>query len=135
MEVQRWGRGRGGRGVVDDGLREQLRILTARLEAIEGGRWRDTELGDDSEYEAATVSDGSEEEAPELRLLWLVVLASSKPKPEIHNYDGSLSGDVLLDWVSELDKYFEDEEISEDKRVRFAATKLKGHAALWWDSV
>lgn len=135
MEVQRRGRGRGACRVADEGLREQLRILTARLEAIEGGRRRDLELGDDSEDEAATATDGSEEEAPELRLLRSVLLASSKPKPEIPNYDGSLSTDVLLDWVSELDKYFESEEIIEDKSVRFVVTKLKGHAALWWDSV
>eukprot|EP00253_Pinus_taeda_P031257 PITA_31257 len=64
-----------------------------------------------------------------------ILLASNKPKPEIPNYDGSLSEDVLLDWVSELDKYFENEENGEDKRVRFAVTKLKGHVALWWDSV
>eukprot|EP00253_Pinus_taeda_P032594 PITA_32594 len=135
MEVQRRGRGRGAHRVADEGLREQLRVLTACLEAVEAGRRRDTELGDDSEDEAVTVTDGSEEEAPELRLLRTVLLASSKPKPEIPNYDGSLSADVLLDWVSELDKYFENEENSEDKRVRFAATKLKGYAALWWDSV
>eukprot|EP00253_Pinus_taeda_P013177 PITA_13177 len=135
MEVQRRGRGRGARRVANEGLREQLRILTARLEAVEAGRRRDPELGDDSEDEAATVTDGSEGEAPELRLLRSVMLASSKPKLEIPNYDGSLSADVLLDWISELDKYFENEEVSEDKRVRFAATKLKGHALLWWDSV
>ena len=34
-----------------------------------------------------------------------------------------------------MDKYFECEEVGEDHRVKFAATKLKGHAALWWDSV
>jgi len=34
-----------------------------------------------------------------------------------------------------LDKYFECEEVSEDRRVKFVATKLKGNAALWWDSV
>eukprot|EP00253_Pinus_taeda_P009358 PITA_09358 len=135
MEVQRRGRGRGALRGANEGLKEQLRILTARLEAVEAGRRRDQELGDDSEDEAATVTDGSEEEAPELRLLRSVLLARSKPKPEIPNYDGSLSADVLLDWVSELDKYFENEEISEDKRVIFVATKLKGHAALWWDSV
>eukprot|EP00253_Pinus_taeda_P001971 PITA_01971 len=117
------------------GLEEELRALTARLEAVEVGRRRDPELGDDSEEEVVNATDGSNEEAPELRLLRSVLLTSSKPKPEILNYDGSLSADVLLDWVSELDKYFENEEISEDKRVRFAATKLKGHAALWWDSV
>ena len=34
-----------------------------------------------------------------------------------------------------MDKYFECEEVSEDRKVRFVATKLKEHAALWWDSV
>lgn len=135
MEVQRWGRGRGVRRVADEGFREELRVLTAHLEAVEAARRRDPELGDDSEEETRTATDGSEEEAPEIRLLRSILLASSKPNPEIPNYDGILFADVLLDWVSELDKYFENEEISEDKRVRFAATKLKGHAALWWDSV
>ena len=135
MEVQRRGRGRGVRRVADEGLREELRVLTARLEVVEARRRRDPELGDDSEEEAVTATNRSDEEALELRLLRSVLLANSKPKPEISNYDGNLSANVLLDWVSELDKYFENEEISEDKRVRFTATKLKGHTALWWDSV
>ena len=58
------------------------------------------------------------------------MFTSSKPRPELSNYDGSLSTEALLDWISELDKYFEYEEISEDKRIRFAVTKLKGHVAL-----
>ena len=66
-----------------------------------------------------------------MRLLRSVLLASSKPKPKIPNYDGSLSTEVLLDSISELDKYFECEEVSKDHRVKFAATKLKGHATLW----
>ena len=61
--------------------------------------------------------------------------ASSKPRLELSNYDGSLSTKALLGWISELDKYFEYEEINEDKRIRFVVTKLKGHVALWWDSV
>eukprot|EP00253_Pinus_taeda_P027019 PITA_27019 len=119
----------------DEGLREEIRVLTARLEAVEAGRRRDPELGDDSEEEAVAATDGSDEEAPELRLLRSILLASSKPKTEISNYDGNLSADILLDWISELDKYFENEEVKEDKRVKFAATKLKGHALLWWDNV
>lgn len=134
-QVPRRGRGRGARRGADEGLREQIRVLTARLEAVEAGRRRDPELGDTSEEEVMTAAEGSDEEAPELRLLRQVLMASSKPKTEISNYDGSLSAEVLLDWISELDKYFENEEVSEDKRVKFAATKLKGHALLWWDSV
>lgn len=70
-----------------------------------------------------------------MRLLRSVLMASNKPKPELPNYDGSLSTKVLLDRISELDKYFKCEEVSEDHRVNFIVTKLKGHATLWWDSV
>eukprot|EP00253_Pinus_taeda_P013925 PITA_13925 len=88
VQAPRRGRGRGARrgGGGDEGLREQIRVLTARLEAVEAGRRRDPKLGDEN-------------------------------------------------WISELDKYFENEEIRDDKKVKFAATKLKGHALLWWDNV
>lgn len=121
MEVQRRGCGSGVHRAVDEGLREEIRTVTARLEAVEAGRRRDPELGNDSEEEAIAATDGSDEEAPEIKLLKSVLLASSKPKSEIPNYDGSLSTDVLLDWISELDKYFQNEEISEDNLV---ATKM-----------
>eukprot|EP00253_Pinus_taeda_P029162 PITA_29162 len=104
MEAGRRGRGRAIRRVADEELREEIRILSARLVAVEARRRRDPKGGDDSEEEVAVTTDG-------------------------------LSTEVLLDWISELDKYFECEEISEDKKVRFATTKLKGHAALWWDNV
>lgn len=97
MEVQRRGRGRSARRETDEGLREELRALTTFLEAVEAGRRRDLELGDNNEEEAITATEESDEEALELRLLRSVLLASSKPKPEIHNYDGSLFVDVLLD--------------------------------------
>lgn len=61
--------------------------------------------------------------------------SSSRPKPEISIYDGSLKDENLLYWISEMDRYFEYEEIDEDKRVKFAVTRLKGHAALWWENV
>eukprot|EP00253_Pinus_taeda_P016806 PITA_16806 len=34
-----------------------------------------------------------------------------------------------------MDKYFECEEVSDDRRVKFTTTRLKGDIALWWDSV
>lgn len=46
-----------------------------------------------------------------------------------------MSIDVLLDWISKMDKYFECKEVGEDRRVKLTATELKGHAALWWGSV
>ena len=40
-----------------------------------------------------------------------------------------------MDWINEMNKCFDYEEISEDKKVKFVVTKLKGHATLWWDGV
>eukprot|EP00253_Pinus_taeda_P036230 PITA_36230 len=135
MDIGRRGRGRGARRMVDEALREELRVLTTRLEAVEAGRRRDPELGDVSEEEVEVAADRPEGDSLEVKLLKFVLLSNSRPKPKLPTYDGSLSIDVVLDWISEMDKYFECEEVSEDRRVKFAATKLKGHATLWWDSV
>lgn len=92
-------------------------------------------MGDESEEEPKAAADGQDGESAKVKLLKSILVASSKPKPELLTYDGSLSIEVLLDWISEMDKYFECEEVSDDYAVRFAATKLKGHAALWWENV
>ena len=135
MEVGRRGRGRGIHRAVDEGLREEIRILNSQLVVVEAGRRKDLDGGDDSDEEVAETTDGSDGEGPELKILRSVLLSNNKPKHELSNYDGSLSTKVLLDWLSELNKYFDYEDISEDKKVKFAATRLKGHASLWWESV
>jgi hypothetical protein len=60
---------------------------------------------------------------------------SSKTKMDIPTYEGSLNAEELLDWIRALDTYFDYEDIEEDKKIRHAVTKLKGHAALWWDEL
>lgn len=35
------------------------------------------------------MTDGSDEEGPKIKLLRSILLASSKPKPKLSNYDGS----------------------------------------------
>ena len=34
-----------------------------------------------------------------------------------------------------MDKYFDYEEVDDKKKVKFAVTILKGHAAIWWDEL
>ena len=34
-----------------------------------------------------------------------------------------------------MDKYFDYEDVDEERRVRHVVTKLKGHVALWWDEL
>eukprot|EP00253_Pinus_taeda_P024568 PITA_24568 len=135
VEVEGRGRGRGRvvRRIADEGLREEIRVLRERLTVVDAGGRRDPL--DKSDEEVAEPEDEFEGVTPELRLLKSVLLSSHKPRQELPTYDGSLSTDVLLDWLSEVNKYFEFEEASEDKQVKFAATKLKGHVSLWWDSI
>ena len=37
-----------------------------------------------------------------------------------------------MDWINALNKYFDFEEIEDKKKVRYVATRLKGHAPIWW---
>lgn len=55
-----------------------------------------------------------------------------KHKMEVSNFSGNLTLEDLIDWISELEDYFELEDIEDPLRVRLAQTKLKGHATLWW---
>ena len=75
------------------------------------------------------------QETPELRYFRSILGATSRLSSEFPTYDGSLLAEHLIDWISELDKYFEYNEVEEDKRVRLAVTRLKGHTSLWWDSI
>jgi hypothetical protein len=54
---------------------------------------------------------------------------------DIPMYEGNLDVEELLDWFRALDKYFDYQEVEEDKKVKHGVTKLKGHVALWWDEL
>jgi hypothetical protein len=41
----------------------------------------------------------------------------------------------LPDWINSLDKYFDYEDIDNEKKVKHVVTRLKGHASLWWDKL
>ena len=116
---------------------EEMRELRACLESMETDRRRDLEAGDVSEPEPKEQRKEAApmQETPELRYFRSILGANSRLNPELSTYDGSLIAEHLIDSISELDKYFEYDEFEEDKRVRLAVTRLKGHASLWWDSV
>jgi hypothetical protein len=56
-----------------------------------------------------------------------------REKMDISLYEGKLDIEELLDWFRTLDKYFDYEDIEEDKKVNHVVTRLKGHTTLWWD--
>jgi hypothetical protein len=54
---------------------------------------------------------------------------------DIPMYEENLDVEELLDWFRSLDKYFDYEDIKEDKKVKHVVTRLKGNATLWWDEL
>ena len=138
--VARIGRERGrdrGRPRGNTEVLEEMRELRAHLEAMEIDIRRDPEVGDVSEPEDEEQREevAPMQETPELIYFISILGATSSPRQELPTYDGSLVTEHLIDWISELDKYFEYDEVEEDKRAILVVMRLKGHASLWWDSV
>ena len=50
-------------------------------------------------------------------------------------YEGNLNVEELMDQINGLNKYFDFEEMEDKKRVRYVATRMKGHATIWWDEL
>lgn len=49
---------------------------------------------------------------------------------EVLSFGGSLKPKELLDWIRDIEKYFDWEEMEDPKRVKFMSTKLKGYTTL-----
>ena len=45
-------------------------------------------------------------------------------------FSGNLNPNELIDWINELEEYFENEDIKDPDRVKYAKTKMKGHAKI-----
>lgn len=58
------------------------------------------------------------------------VVIERRVKVEVSCFRGSLKLDNLLDWIGEMEKFFDWEEVNDLRRVKFACKKLRGHAAL-----
>ena len=70
-----------------------------------------------------------------MTLLRTVPGSAVKPRIEVSSFAGGLNPEEIVEWINEMNKCFDYEEMSKDKKVNFAVTKLKGHARLWWDGV
>jgi hypothetical protein len=69
------------------------------------------------------------------RLFRAVARIGAREKMDIPMYEGNLDVEEILDWIRDLDKYFDYEDVEEDKKVKHAVKRLKGHATLWWDEL
>ena len=56
-------------------------------------------------------------------------------KVELPSFNGNVSIEEYLDWVSEVEKFFDYMGIADHKQVCLVAYKLKGGVSSWWDRV
>ena len=54
-------------------------------------------------------------------------------KAELPSFNGNISIEKYLDWVNEVEKFFDYMGTIDDKQVCLVACKLKGGASAWWD--
>lgn len=106
-----------------------------RLEAIEMTQWRGLHLEDfsDDEEEKPNRNLKPKVEQDEEMLLRFLSRENDKPTIVVSCYDEILEKNVVLGWITKMDKYFEYEGTRNKKKVKIPVTKLKGHASVWWD--
>ena len=56
-------------------------------------------------------------------------------KVDLSSFSGNLDVEAFLDWVKNVESFFEYMEIAEDKKVKMVALKLKSGASAWWDQI
>jgi hypothetical protein len=126
------------RQLPDPAREREMRELRARLDAMETTQRHTVDAGDISESESENEARNEEvaaEDAAEERLFRVVARIGAREKMDIPVYEGNLDVEELLDWIRALDKYFDYEDVEEDKKVKHVVTRLKGHATLWWDEL
>jgi hypothetical protein len=68
-------------------------------------------------------------------LIKVVSRIGAKERIKVPMYKGNLEVEELLDWIRAMYKHFDYEDIEEDKIVKHAVMRLKGHTTLWWDEL
>ncbi|XP_039122362.1 uncharacterized protein LOC120258941 [Dioscorea cayenensis subsp. rotundata] len=58
-----------------------------------------------------------------------------KIKADLPFFSGNLDVEDFLDWVAEVEKYFELMSIAEHLQVKYVAYKLRGGASAWWEQL
>ena len=126
----------GGRGrqLAETKMERNMRRMEARLEAMEIKKQLSN--SDESNEEVESESFEEEEEDPEeVKIMKILMKTSGRPRIEVPMYSGNLNVEELMDWINDLNKYFDFEEIEDKKKMKYVATRLKGHTTIWWDEL
>lgn len=53
----------------------------------------------------------------------------------MEHFKGNIDANTFLDWLNSVKHFFERKEFTENRKVRFISTKLKGAALVWWKEI
>jgi hypothetical protein len=67
--------------------------------------------------------------------LRVVVKLGTREKMDVLMYEGNFNVEGFIKWLISLDKYFDYEDIHDEKKVKDEVRILKGHENLWWDKL
>ncbi|KAI8564417.1 hypothetical protein RHMOL_Rhmol03G0179900 [Rhododendron molle] len=61
-------------------------------------------------------------------------LENSDRSIQVHvpDFEGKLNANEYFDWTTSLEAFFDWKDLSDERKVQFVTTKLKGHALIWW---
>lgn len=54
---------------------------------------------------------------------------------DIADFYGGIHVEEFLEWISNVENFFQYMEIFQDKQIKLMAFKLKGVASAWWQNV
>ena len=60
----------------------------------------------------------------------VILKLGKRPKIDVGMFLGNLNPNELIDWINELEEYFEYEDIRDLDRVNFGKEKIKGYAKI-----